>query len=559
MRVAERLAPLGRQPWLALAPLVVAQWIAVAIFGLTVQRNGWLFYQGGDQTWFWTSAWVIAHGHIPETLVSYAWPLMQTPLAAVAGPDFLDGVPALVLVQFLVLLPLALLGVHAIAARIGGRALAWWAAALWIALPYLAIPFFVGRYHERYIEQVLPQVLGLTGLGDFPSMVALVWAAYFAVRALDTRAPVDAVVAGLLAGVAIGIKPSNGLFVFAPLAALAATRQWRAGVAFGAALLPALVTLTLWKYRGSGIGLLANEPLRLASGVLADQYSPPSFLERVRQYVPLDRKQLNGQFLGFREFLWSARVLEFGAVAGVIAVARRSWPKALFLSVWLAAFFVVKGSSPAVTVESGSFWRLLLPAFPAYFLLLASIPLLIPVAGRELAERFPSLTRNYSWRHPAVVALATLGGAVPLVLVAALPSQKDVVAAKVPLRSLFLPIDSTWQPSVEGVEGGLQLHWPASRVSGGNVFYVVYRSPVNYRFYSNDKLVDQGLMCTPASGATVCSIEMDEVARGRDTVVIDRPGPGTWTYRIGVAANWLDDPAQGDVLVVSGPRNVRVG
>src|SRR6266540_1869704 len=240
MRVAERLARLGRQPWIVLVPLVAAQWLAVAIFALTVQRNGWLFYQGGDQTWFWTSAWVLAHGHIPETLVGYAWPLVQTPLAAVAGPDFLDGVQALVALQFLVLLPLGLLGVYAIAANIGGRALARWAAALWIVLPYLAIPFFVQRYHERYIEEVLPQVLGLTGLADFPSMVTLVWSAFFAMRALDTHLPVDAVVAGLLAGFAVGIKPSNGLFVFAPLAALAATRRWGAAGAFGLALLPAL-------------------------------------------------------------------------------------------------------------------------------------------------------------------------------------------------------------------------------------------------------------------------------------------------------------------------------
>jgi hypothetical protein len=559
MRAAERLGALGREPWIVLAPLVAAQWLVVAIFALTVQRNGWLFYQGGDQTWFWTSAWVLAHGHIPETLVGYAWALVQTPFAAVAGPNFLDGVPAVILLQYLVLLPLALVGIYAIAARIGGRALGWWAGALWIALPYLAVPFFVQRYHETYVEQVLPQVLGLTGLGDFPSMVALVWSAYFTMRAVDTRAPVDAVVAGLVAGIAIGIKPANGLFVFAPLATLAATRHWRAGAAFGAALLPALVTLTLWKYRGSGIALLANEPLRLASGVLADQFGPPSFLERIRQYVPLDRHQLNNQFLGFREFLWSARVFEFGAVAGAIAVARRSWPKALFLAVWLGAFFLVKGSSPAVTVETGSFWRLLLPAFPAYFLLIASIPLLVPVAGRELAERFPSLTRSYSWRHPAVVALAALAALAPLLVVVALPSQKQVVAGKVPNRSLFLPIDPSWQPSVEGVEGGLQLRWPASSGEGAHVFYVLYRSPVTYRFYSNNKVVDQGLMCTPSSGATHCSIEMDEVARGRDTVVIDRPGPGSWTYRVGVAANWLDDPEQGDVFVVSGPRNVSLG
>ena len=29
----------------------------------------------------------------------------------------------------------------------------------------------------------------------------------------------------------------------------------------------------------------------------------------------------------------------------------------------------------------------------------------------------------------------------------------------------------------------------------------------------------------------------------------DQPGPGTWTYRVGVSANWLDDPRLGDVYV----------
>ena len=39
---------------------------------------------------------------------------------------------------------------------------------------------------------------------------------------------------------------------------------------------------------------------------------------------------------------------------------------------------------------------------------------------------------------------------------------------------------------------------------------------------------------------------------------VDRPGHGTWTYRVGVAANWLDDPSLGDVYVVSTPVSVTV-
>ena len=52
-----------------------------------------------------------------------------------------------------------------------------------------------------------------------------------------------------------------------------------------------------------------------------------------------------------------------------------------------------QGLVAAVNVETGSFWRLLMPAFPAYFLLLVSIPLLVPVwrtAARALPDRAPA-------------------------------------------------------------------------------------------------------------------------------------------------------------------------
>ena len=44
----------------------------------------------------------------------------------------------------------------------------------------------------------------------------------------------------------------------------------------------------------------------------------------------------------------------------------------------------------------------------------------------------------------------------------------------------------------------------------------------------------------------------------RDRKVIDRPGPGTWTYRVGAGANWVDDPELGDVFLLSNPVTVTV-
>jgi hypothetical protein len=39
----------------------------------------------------------------------------------------------------------------------------------------------------------------------------------------------------------------------------------------------------------------------------------------------------------------------------------------------------------------------------------------------------------------------------------------------------------------------------------------------------------------------------------------DRPPPGRWTYRVALAANWLNDPTRGDMLLVSQPVLVSAG
>jgi hypothetical protein len=560
MRVAERWSSLARfEPWIVLAPLVVAQWIAVGILALIVEHNGWLYYQGGDQTWFYTSAWELGNGRIPETLVGYLWPFVLVPLTWIAGPSFLSGLPGIMLLQVVVLLPIGLLCAYAAAARIGGRLLGYVAAAGWIAAPFLVIPLFVGRYHERWTEQTLPQAFGLTGLGDFPSMILLMVAAVFVLRALDSGARADVIAAGVVTSLAIGLKPANGLFVFAPLVALAIVRRWRDGFAYVLTLVPAVVTLLLWKYRGTGISVLALEPHLLAVG------EPPhpselSVWERAQKFVPLDAHQINQQFLGFREYFWSARLLEYLPLAGALGAARRSVPKAAFLAVWLAAFFVVKGSSEAVNVETGSIWRLLMPAWPAYFLLTISLLLLVPVWGPRLAESFPARLRVVRWPR-AVVAVVALVLVVPLVVTAVLPATTGESSAKLPLQTLFLPIDEDFNLTAAGVEGGIDLRWRDIDPRSANSFYVVYRSPIEYTLNPTDpRVIHQGRLCEESPGdAPRCTIEMEEVGRTREPRFVDPAPQGTWTYRIGTAANWRDDESAGDAFVISRPLNVRVG
>ena len=81
---------------------------------------------------------------------------------------------------------------------------------------------------------------------------------------------------------------------------------------------------------------------------------------------------------GLREFTWSNRLLQWLPLAGVIGVGRRSRLAALLLATWFGAFALAYGASPNVGVGDGSMLAALVPALPAFSLLVASVPLLVP-------------------------------------------------------------------------------------------------------------------------------------------------------------------------------------
>ena len=97
---------------------------ASALLAATAAHNGWLYYQGGDQTFFYTIAWVVSHGHLPVTGIGYAWSLVEAPVAAVAGPSFLTALPGIVAIQVVLLLPLGLVAFYGTAKRLLGPAMA---------------------------------------------------------------------------------------------------------------------------------------------------------------------------------------------------------------------------------------------------------------------------------------------------------------------------------------------------------------------------------------------------------------------------------------------------
>jgi hypothetical protein len=524
-----------------LGSFVLVQWVALVVFALTVRHNGWLYYAGGDQLWHYSGAYLLAHGHLPPTFVGYGWSILLLPFAAVAGPNIVSALPAIVLLNTVVLGPVALVCVYGIASRIAGRLFGYWAALLWIALPYLGVLFVEPGYHQKYTELTLPQLLGLSTVPDYPSTVALLVAAYFCLRALDSRTWYSAAAAGLATGYSLAIKPSNSIFLFAP-ALLLLVLRWRAVIPFALGLAPVLLTLALWKYRGLGqFAASPAEPMPLASGV-------GSLGRRIYNPELNSWNHLHQVLLALREHFWAPRVIEWLPLAGIVAVLLRSRRGFLLLAPWFVAYLLLKGTYGPASVDDASFWRILMPAYPAFLLLTASVVLLVPgVRARPAPTGFALRGRRLlAAAGVAAVVLAVL----PLGVIAAVPPLHDQGRKALTYGAGLIPVSAAISPRVVADGTTVTLSWTAQPSRSGAVFYGVLRT----------NLPGGVSMCAGRlnNAADDCRFYGDSVGTTRGQMFVDHPGPGVWMYRIGVSANWLDDVSFGDVTVISRPVTVTV-
>jgi hypothetical protein len=529
------------RPAYLLGALLVVQWLALLAFAVTVNHNGWLYYAGGDQLWHYSGAYLLAHGHLPPALVGYGWSMMLLPVSWFAGASLVSALPAIVVLNTVILLPVALLCVYGIANRIAGRAFGYFAALLWIVLPYLGILFVEPGYHQKYTELTLPQLLGLSSVPDFPATVALLVSAYFCLRAVDAAGWQPAAAAGLAAGWSIAIKPSNSIFLVAP-ALLLVVARWRALPAFVVGLAPAVLTLALWKYRGLGeLAAAPGEPVQLASGVgdLLHRVHSPSLNSWAHLHQVLD---------ALREHFWASRVMEWLPVAGCIALLGRSRRAFLLIGSWFIVFLLAKGTYIPASIEDASFFRILMPAFPAYLLLAAATVLLVP-GVRARPERFTPLLAGRKLTIAFAIAVLAFA-ALPLGVIAATPRLHDGGRQAVHLGDSLIPVSPAVGLTATTKGTVVHLDWRPRPVAATAIFYRVLRA----------KAPGDGVGCAGRlrNSSDNCQLYVDEVASVRALSFDDRPGSGSWSYRIGIAANWLNDQSLGDIYTVSPPVTVTI-
>ncbi len=536
---------------IALGAILLFQVAATFALFFSVNHNGWLTYQGGDQIWLVTSAWLLGKGMIGHALTGYGWPMLLAPLTWITGSSSVQLLPLTTILQVAVLAPIATLAVYDIAARLAGRLAGVWCAAAFALAPFAAIPYFVQRYHDSWVDQFLPQALGLTQQADFPSVVAVLVSAALTVRALQAGAYREAVLAGTFAGVALALKPANALFLGGPVLAFLIARRWREAALFAVALAPALVTLTLWKWRGLGeVPLFADGEMRLASG-LGDPIvlSPTSWFDRT---IHLNFDTWRENMSGIREFTWSARILQFLPLAGALAVARRSIAASGLLLGWLLGYVVVKGAADVATVESGSYWRLIMPALPAFVLLSASLPLLVPTFLDRMGPRLAPVPGRRPGQRATIGIVAFLA-VVPVAVILASHPIHVAPAADVPGAYVIpqLVVDEIGVPADAGVislevrrvGNANALTWTDS-TTRARTFYRVYRASGSRGF--SEMVCDQGSIDR-------CDLRAETLVTTRAHRYVDRDPPADAIYRVGVAANWLDETDRGDVFAISPP------
>ncbi len=97
------------RPWMVLGPLVLLGWAVMAWVGHVAVHNGWLYTDGGDGTWYYTTGWELAHARLPIGAIGYGYPLALAPLIAIGGANMLAGLPYVVAFNAVVLAPIALL------------------------------------------------------------------------------------------------------------------------------------------------------------------------------------------------------------------------------------------------------------------------------------------------------------------------------------------------------------------------------------------------------------------------------------------------------------------
>jgi hypothetical protein len=525
-----------RRRWWIVGLCVLGQW--AVLWHANIHHNGWIFQHGDDGPWYWTTAWAQTTLHIPYTAIGPGWPYLLTPLAAIFGPNMATGLPAVIALNLLVLAPASVVGMYLVGERIAGRLFGVWTAVLWTLMPALAIALYSVSARHVVLDSFLPTASGLNALSDYPSMVVAIVCAYFVLRCMDSNNLRDGLLCGLLLGFLVLLKPGNGPLPVAAVVSLGLMLRFRALLGTLIAALPAAVALSTWKKTGTG-----HVPL-FSGGGGGGSGAPGAVAHNTNKYLNIDFHHLSVNVHDLGQTFWSVRLLEFLLFAGAFGLVARARWKGAFVVGWFVAFALIKGTVTFANVYDTSLYRFLLPAWPAWTLIVAGAIFCWPSGGAARArQRARAIARasdipSPSWSVVFAVALVLSIG--PFLLItadsAAKPGaiiQENYTGAPIPVADFDLKAQ---QLSLHSV----RLTWRNIGTKRAKTTYVIFKA-------GNDG-------CDPLYVALpLCRFKMQFIGSTHGREFVDSQAVTRRFYRVGLAEGSVIQVDYQSFLLMSKP------
>jgi Dolichyl-phosphate-mannose-protein mannosyltransferase len=449
----------------------------IPVLALTqvVPHNGW-YWANKDQLEYYGFAHALLHGGVAQVYTFMGYGVLLAPL--VVGSDFvLQAVPAVAIVQALLAVPAAVL-LWGAGTRLMERRAAAVGTALWLTTPLWLSPIWFRSYSAPF--NVATYWLGIQVSPDYASALLAIGVLYVGAGARSDGSIRRGCIVGVLAGLAFLAKPSNVIIVASAVAALLVWRRWGAAIAaaaVSAVVFSAQIVLN-WRING--------DPAKFQYST-AWPYGDAKPLASIA-YVP--------RTFGKLVLLNYTGPLLFIAALAALVITWRRYPS---MRVWgvaqvvgFALFF-----SPLYYSISEFMLRFMTPALPALCL----------AAGGALVKP-ATAARRWEVSAPGRASVAFWGAAVAGAAVLA------VFIGLAPLRSV-LPEVRSMAPRGEKVgHGRVAVTWQAPSASM-TLAYQAFRSREG----------DPTLAARLIWGGV----------RRRFT---DRPGAGTWLYRLYVTPGY---------------------
>jgi hypothetical protein len=536
-----------RKRWWIVGLCVVGQWAFLWHHTHTdIHHNGWIFQHGDDGPWYWTTAWAQTTLHVPYTAIGPGWPYLLTPLAAIFGPDMANGLPAVIALNLLVLAPASVIGMYLVAERIAGRLFGVWTAVLWTLMPTLAIALYTVSARHVVLDSFLPTATGLSALSDYPSMVFAICCAYLVLRCMDSDDLRDGLLCGVLLGFLVLLKPGNGPLPLAAIVALGVTLRFRALLGTVVAALPAAVALSIWKKTGTGqVPVLSGiggggSPNGGGGG---GHGAPSAVAHNTNKYVNIDFHHLAVNLHALGQTFWSVRLLEFLLLAGAVGlIARVRW-KGAFVVAWFVAFALIKGTVSYANVYDTSLYRFLLPAWPAWTLIVAGTVFCWPagaaVHARHRANDIARATDIRAARWPTVVGVALVLSIGPFLLIAADSAAKPGAIVDENYTGAPIPVVDFGAHAQQIGPHTLRLTWKGMGTKRAKTTYVIFKAG------------DNG--CGAVQEAYLCRFKMQFIGSTHSTEFVDEQAVTRRFYRVALAEGSVIQVDYQSFLLMSKP------